>query len=123
MIGRIGFFVIGAALLAGAPAAAATLTSDFVYSSDSDSINCNLVNAGKKAITVVFRIRNIAGEILEESGAIPIPPQQANGIGDGPNEDYFGFCEFEFKGKAKQVRASLQLKVSGSAPTVVVPAR
>lgn len=63
------------------------------------------------------------GEILVESDAIPIPPQQGNGIGDNANDDYFGWCEFEVKGSTRGVRASLQLETpAADEPLVVVPA-
>jgi hypothetical protein len=120
-----GLWLLAAALLAAPTAAsAATLTTTMVYSPAGFDINCNIVNAGKKAIQVVVRIRDLSGAIVIESGALPIGPREANGIGDGPNDDYFGYCEFEVEGSRKGARASLQLKAGGAnAPTVVVPAQ
>ena len=121
---HLGLCLIGAALLATPPAAtAATLATTFVRSPAGSDIICNVVNAGKKPIRVVIRIRDIAGQILEESGSFEIPPQTGNGIGDAANDDYFGWCEFEVQGNRKGVRASLQLRPdSNSPPDVVVPA-
>jgi hypothetical protein len=122
---RLGIRLLVAAWLA-APAAApaATLTTTFVYSPAGSNINCNLVNAGKKPLQVTMRIRDLAGAILSESGQFTIGPQEGNGIGDGGDDDYYGYCEFEIKGSRKAARASLQLKASGAnGPTVVVPAQ
>jgi hypothetical protein len=113
-----------AAWLAAVPAAAGTLSTTFVKNPPDGDILCNVVNGGKKTIEVVIRVRNITGEILVESDAIPIPPQQGNGIGDNANDDYFGWCEFEVKGSTRGVRASLQLETpAADEPLVVVPAQ
>ncbi len=126
MKANLAFSILTAALLAPAPAAAAaTLTTTLVRSTAEGSILCNVVNAGKKPIQVVIRLRDLSGQILVESGEMEILPMQGNGIGDGANEDYYGFCEFEVEGSRKGVRASLQLRssVANSAPYVVVPAQ
>lgn len=111
--------------LAATPAAAKTLATTYVRSPAGASIICAAVNAGKKTVEVVFRVRGLDGAILNESGAISIPPKTANGVGDGSNDDFIGWCEFDVKGKSKGVRASLQLHLTGSssdAPDLVVPA-
>jgi hypothetical protein len=115
----------GVCLAAGAPAGAGTLATSFIHLEDGGVVNCNAVNVGSKPVSMTIRVWE-SGATLHDEEVVEVAPQGVGQLAFSvPAESQgFHFCEFEFKGSRKAIRALMAAFEPGSSvPFAVIPAQ
>jgi hypothetical protein len=108
-------------LLGAAASAAADVTTPPFFVEAGESVECAIVNLGRKEITFEPQVRTAQG-VVESAGTIALSTQALRTISYAASSGNHYWCHFVGRVKAKQVRASAQVRDSGNAVRLIIPA-
>jgi len=110
-------------VLLTSPATAATyLATPPFFVEEGESVECAIVYLGRKEITAEPQVRK-SGAVVESSGQNLLSSGQVATVDyDVPSDDQY-WCQFSGRLKTRDVRASGQVRDSGGAIRLIVPAQ
>jgi hypothetical protein len=122
MLVRIAWLCAVSILAAASPAWATTLVSPSVSVTNVDNtLDCRLVNAGKKPISVLFEIVNGDG-VVSSSDTFEVPAGGARALAL-VDTNLAGHCRFTGKFPKKGVRATISVLDELSRTISIAPAQ